>query len=355
MFGKRTKAEKPKKSKLRENIETIVSAILIALLVRIFIIEAYEIPTGSMIPTLIEGDRLLVNKFVYGVRIPILGWKLPAFSNPERGDITVFHFPKYRSDGWPKELLDLVTFGVFRLTNNHQNPKNFIKRTVATPGDILKFQDQKLTVNGKELSYTVNINSNLKKRILDIHNTHKPNSHRHVDVPKDKVYYSVKQKRIIGYQKEFLLSEKIDDLEHIIQVYNTEFSNENFSFLYIPKKGDVIEIRLDKSVKQVFFKVNNKDIGSLDYVDFAGHIADFYSPLVSPQNKSWYKKNRSWYKKIEKEPVTIHVDADYYFMMGDNRDNSHDSRFWGMVHEKYIIGTPLVIYWPFDRFGYSPD
>ncbi|HEO64733.1 MAG TPA: signal peptidase I, partial [Spirochaetes bacterium] len=173
---------KKRKSKLRENIETILSAILIALLIRIFLVEAYKIPSGSMIPTLIAGDHLLVNKFIYGVRIPIIGYKLPGFTSPKRGDIVVFHYPKYISRGWHREFVDLITFGIFGLTNTPLDPKNFIKRLIAIPGDIYSFDGDRDQITIKEngsdniyhdvpFTYSKNItNTSLSEKVLKINN-----------------------------------------------------------------------------------------------------------------------------------------------------------------------------------------
>ncbi len=116
--------------------------------------------------------------------------------------------------------------------------------------------------------------------------------------------------------------------------------------LYIPKKGDILQIRLNKNDNKVIFQVNKKDISSIDYVDFAGHLADFYTPLVS-------SRNRNWHEEIIQKPITISVDNNYYFLVGDNRDNSHDSRTWGFVPENLIVGKPSSIYWPIKRMGFD--
>lgn len=140
-----------KKSVIREYIELILSAILIALVVRVLIIEAYKIPTESMVPSLIKDDHLLVNKFVYGVKIPITGWKLPAITNPENGEVVVFQNPRYVSPGWELEFLNLITFGQLELDNTQSNPKNFIKRTIGTPGDTIIYTNHQITLNGEDL------------------------------------------------------------------------------------------------------------------------------------------------------------------------------------------------------------
>ena len=83
-----------KKPVIYEWLESAVIAFILAMIIRAFIIQAFKIPTGSMRPTLLEGDAILVNKFIYGARVPFLGWQLPALRQPKRGDVVVFIFPK---------------------------------------------------------------------------------------------------------------------------------------------------------------------------------------------------------------------------------------------------------------------
>ncbi len=112
-----------KKSAWRENIEAILIAIVIALFIRTFIIQAFKIPSGSMLETLQIGDQILVNKFIYGVKIPFTDGKtLIPVKNPERNDIVVFKYPEDPS-------------------------KDYIKRVIAVAGDTLELVNKKLYVN----------------------------------------------------------------------------------------------------------------------------------------------------------------------------------------------------------------
>ena len=119
-----TKDEKPK-SKLKEYIESIIIAILIALFIRTFIICAYKIPSRSMVPTLLVGDHILVNKFIYGVKIPLLRRTIIPFREPKRGEIVVFIFPNDRS-------------------------KDFIKRVIGVGGDKIEIKNKKIFINDLE-------------------------------------------------------------------------------------------------------------------------------------------------------------------------------------------------------------
>ena len=116
----------PNKSTLREWTEAIVIAILLALFIRAFVVQAFKIPSGSMKTTLLIGDHILVNKFVYGIKVPVIDKEIVRFSNPDRGDIVVFRYPVDPS-------------------------KDFIKRVIGLPGDSIKIHDKKVFVNGQPL------------------------------------------------------------------------------------------------------------------------------------------------------------------------------------------------------------
>jgi signal peptidase I len=114
------------KSTFREYVEAIGMALLLALFIRTFIVQAFKIPSGSMIPTLQIGDHILVNKLAYGVRIPFWEQYVVDFSRVERGDVVVFVFPEDRS-------------------------KDFIKRVIGVPGDSVEIRGKKVYVNGKQI------------------------------------------------------------------------------------------------------------------------------------------------------------------------------------------------------------
>ncbi len=112
------------KSRLRENVEAILLAILLALFIRTFVVQAFKIPSGSMEDTLLIGDHILVNKFIYGVRMPFSNKTIVPVAEPKRGDIVVFKFP--------------------------QDPKmDFIKRVVGIPGDTVECRNKVVYVNGE--------------------------------------------------------------------------------------------------------------------------------------------------------------------------------------------------------------
>lgn len=151
---------KSKKRLLWEYTEAIITALILALVIRAYIIQAFKIPSGSMIPTLLIGDHILVNKFLYGTKIPFTDKKILMFRKPEKGDIIVFKYP--------------------------ENPqKDFIKRVVATEGDVIEERNKIVYINGQAVieSYAHHYDSSLRLNGLDPRDNFGP-----IVVPKDKVF-----------------------------------------------------------------------------------------------------------------------------------------------------------------------
>jgi signal peptidase I len=134
MAGNNSKSKNKSKSKIQEYIEAIIIAILIAVFIRTFIIQAFKIPSRSMVPTLLVGDHLLVNKFIYGVKIPYFRKTIIPFTDLQRGDIVVFIYPNDRT-------------------------KDFIKRVIGIGGDTIEINNKKIFINGKGYTDTFGIYS----------------------------------------------------------------------------------------------------------------------------------------------------------------------------------------------------
>jgi len=263
-----------KKTLLREYLEVILITILVAFCIKIFVMDAYRIPTGSMENTLVAGDYILVNKFLYGpstprtlpltnVKIPHV--RLPGFKSPDRGDVIVFQFPGERDEIAPDDNL------------------NYIKRAVGLPGDSVKIRDREVFVNGKlfpKLSTQRDANRSLK--------------------PKGR-----------------------NDLR--IFPTGAPYNEDNYGPIYVPKRGDTITVTKD-NIKQweIFLQ------------------RDGAAVAVLPDGS--IKLNGEITSKYE-------IQRNYYFTLGDNRDNSLDSRFWGFVPEENIIGKALMIYWSWHKEG----
>ena len=123
MEAKISKSQIKKKGVIREYAEAAVIAVILALLIRTFVVQAFKIPSGSMEPTLLVGDHILVNKFIYGVKIPFIRNTLIPISKPQRDDVIVFIYP-------------------------HDTSKDYIKRVVGLPGDRIEIFDRKINING---------------------------------------------------------------------------------------------------------------------------------------------------------------------------------------------------------------
>lgn len=216
--------------------ETVFSAVLLAATIMYFVVQAFKIPSGSMENTLLIGDHLFVNKFIYGLRIPFTDKRLFNFRGVKHGDIMVFQFP----DQDPRDIH----------CGSVQYHRDFIKRVIGVPGDKIEVKAGQVYVNGSPL-------------------TNEPYAH-----------YSDGQMR----QPE---SVRAFDLSH-----------EKYQQLWQTHQLD----------------------GVLQDVQ-----RDFFGPVTVP--------------------------AGQYFMMGDNRDRSCDSRYWGPVPDKDVRGKAWFIYWPPSRMG----
>lgn len=184
------------KSKTREYAESILWAVVLAMIIRTCVVQSFKIPSGSMEDTLVIGDCLLVNKFIYGIKVPFTDLRLPRLRAPERGDVIVFRYPEDRS-------------------------KDFIKRLIGVPGDRIQVRDKRVYVNGSLYQ--------------NPHEMHK-------------------------------------------------------------------------------------------------------DPQIMPRELN---------QRDNFGPVTVPANA--YFVMGDNRDNSYDSRFWGFVPKADLVGRAFIKYWSWDQ------
>ncbi|HCL55385.1 MAG TPA: hypothetical protein DHW82_00010 [Spirochaetia bacterium] len=350
MLGYEKHVSETRWDKIKKNLKGIGVTLLIAMAVRVFLIEPYKIPTKSMYPNIITGDMMMANKFWYGVHIPIINLKLPAFSSPSHGDIVLFQTPTYRSPGVLIELLNFSTFGLFNLDNTADNPKYFVKRTVGIPGDTLTIFDPATTV----FSYQIKINDEAAKiKAISPENINTPDKN--------------------GF---LFYEENLKNHIFVIQYQEKNYSmRDNFmpkgiqGTFYIPKEDDQIEFIMLETHDNIGALVQSRKDG-VDYIDI--HPMDRIKMIIKNEDfqkeiitngyiiKRFYSlyhmsnsilSSDELFSLINEGKLKKEISEDYYFVMGDNRDNSKDSRFWGFLPGRMIIGLPLFRYYPMNRFG----
>ncbi len=208
--------------------------ILIVFLLRSFLVEPFKIPSGSMIPTLLIGDFILVNKYIYGIRLPVLNLKVVEIDKPKRGDVMVFRYPA-----------DLAL--------------DYIKRVVGLPGDRVEYRDKRLSINGK----------------------------------------AVPRRTLADYESRERLQ-------------------------YFPRYAESFE------------GAEHDIILEKDAPGFVGRGMDFRQSGNCDYNSGG---------------LVCSVPPGHYFVMGDNRDNSSDSRVWGFVPDENIVGKAFFIWLNLGELG----
>jgi signal peptidase I len=214
--------------------------IAVVFVLRSFLFEPFKIPSGSMIPTLLVGDLILVNKYHYGVRLPVINLKITEGNPVQRGDVMVFRYP-------PKPSLD------------------YIKRVIGVPGDEVAYLNKQLTINGQPVS----------------------------KAPRTDFFDEDSMRYITQFEEKLPLGTQASEMSGV--------RSHNL--------------------------LNDKD-----------------RPSFIPGTDDFAFKENCHYTV---EGVTCKVPAGHYFMMGDNRDNSLDSRYWGFVPEKNIVGKAFFVWMNF--------
>jgi len=270
--GKKTPVVKTAQQKFWEFWKNLLFAAVAALIIKTFLVETSRVPTGSMEKTIWVGDFLFVNKFIYGsssprnipfTNITLPYFQMPAIREPKRGDIVVFEFPGDKDELAPVEI------------------SNYVKRCIGIPGDTVVVVDKVVFVNGKEAP--------------------RPSQ--------------------IQYMNNYVTPKGIANPRIFPQGSN--FNEDNYGPVAIPKKGDVINLTLD-NIEQWRTIIDR----------------EFGKRVVTVEGNQIM---------IEGKPVNSYtLKQDYFFMMGDNRDDSLDSRFWGFVPRDKIVGEALMIYWSWD-------
>ena len=312
------------KRKLISETKAIVFIVLTVLLVKVTVLEAYIVPTGSMENTIMTGDFLIGSRFVYGMRTPDwigipytdIGFfipyiKFPEFKIPTTGDVLIFKYPR---DKFVK----------------------YVKRCVAGPGDTLLVQEKKLYVNGVE-----------------------------VPMWKNGKYLTAPMQKNFRQSDIFLSSE-------------TNINKDNIGPIYVPKSGDVFQIHEETNWRfllpiilmegytatlksnEVEYEFTLQDPNELFRRKGKDDVYENYfpkGPLLTPWSKA-IKDEDFQFLVIDGIPASewkeYKVSQNYYWVMGDNRDNSLDSRYWGYIPENNILGEALFTYFSLDLDSWTP-
>lgn len=270
----------------KETIKSYTYLIIGVILLKWFVVEAYKIPTGSMEKTLQVGDFLLVNKFVWGVRTP--DWIGIPYT--EIG----FYLPWSRIETFAMPKSGDITVFRYPLFQD----LNYVKRCVAGPGQTMNYQNKILEVDGKPFSESPSYQT-MAYRTLE-------KNYRQSDVV---------QTRLSAWNKDYFGPLRIPQKGDTLTINSDNF--ELYGLIYFHEKQYRLNIPFERENRY----------GRPQVVNWR------YEPIV-----------RRLRAKINKKPITLVLKHDYYFMMGDNRDNSSDARYWGFTPDYLIVGKPLVIY-----------
>lgn len=344
--AKKTSGKKEEKKGAREWVDAIIFAVIAATLIRMFLIEAFTIPTPSMEKSLLVGDYLFVSKISYGSKTPNTPLSFPfshhtlPFTESTKSYLEWIKLPYYRLPGYTRiKNNDIVVFNYpmedFRPVDKREN---YIKRCVAIPGDTLQVINKQLFINGKEaempgrMQYTYDVktdgNSFNPKILKKIHVTEGGKISNRGDyrfsltseaAEKIKKFVNVRQVKAVCEPKKSY-ADYIFPFDPYFQ-----FNKDNFGPIVIPQKGKTINLT-----------IKNLPI---------------YKRLISiyEDNELEVRDEKIY---INGEVTTAYTfKMDYYFMMGDNRDNSADSRFWGFVPEDHIVGKAVLIWFSVDKNG----
>ncbi|GAB1445513.1 signal peptidase I [Flammeovirgaceae bacterium] len=355
-LGKLSELKEVKKSAASEWTEAIAFAVVAATLIRWLIMEAYTIPTPSMENSLLVGDFLFVSKFHYGTRTPrtplqvplthqkiwftdlpsysdwvqLPQYRLPGISKVHRSDVVVFNVP-------PKELNDGIDYPVDLKTN-------YIKRCVGISGDVLSVVNKQVIVNGEplpnppdmEYSYLVTAKDEINERNLN---------NLGID-PEDYTFLGRPEEGKAVYQMFLTLkmADEISKLSYILSVADDYRMGGNADPRIFPKSK--------------YSRWNADDYGPLTIPKegMTIHINDstlaFYGNTIKLYDHNDNVVLTDSTLTIDGQPIKQYTfKQNYYFMMGDNRHNSLDSRFWGFVPEDHIVGKAFFIWLSINKYG----
>jgi len=360
------------KSKWKEWADALIFALVVSTIIKIFIFQLYAIPTGSLEKTMLIGDRLFVSKLSYGPKMPntpisfplvhnvlpftkktnsYVEWikwpykRIAGFGKIERDDIVVFNFPvgdtilvgNENPDyyEWIRQFGRKVIYENYEIKSRPLDKKeNFVKRCVAIPGDTLTIVDTKVYINGKAQPNYKGIQYNYIVKTTD--GIINPKAFDRMGIYKKDANYDAANAQyhipltdeMVSKLKQFPSLEKLEKnivpkgkYEAHIFPHNPKFvwNNDNFGPLVIPKKGMTIKLTEDNLI--------------------------LYRRVINVYDENNYEEKNGNVFIDGKQVKEYTFKQNYYWMMGDNRHNSADSRAWGFVPENHIVGKPVMVFY----------
>ena len=366
-FWKKRYKEGEKPSSWNEWLDAIIFALIAVTIINTFLFQAFKIPSSSMESSLYTGDHLFVSKLTYGPRIPqtpltipfthntIFGKesystliqnkyrRLKGFREVRRGDCVVFGFPNgdtvlrqnptldyheiVRKFG--QESVDMLGETIVRPMDKKEH---YVKRCVAIPGDTLEVRDGLVWINGEQ--QTVYPGIQLSYAVFTDGKKINAKTLEKLDIPASKAYFDP---MMPGYPALPLTAEKLEEVKALSNVVRVQAN---------------LLTDAEEAVKEIF-----------PYSPKTGWTRDYFGPLWIPakgatvqltqDNVALYERIISVYEGGDLQQAlregSYTFKQDYYFMMGDNRHDSADSRFWGFVPEDHIVGRPAVIWLSLDK------
>ncbi|WP_199140246.1 signal peptidase I [Pedobacter sp. ASV12] len=379
-FWKKNKGTEPKKkkSKAREWTDAIIFAVVAATIIRVFFIEAYTIPSGSMERSLLVGDFLFVSKVNYGARIPMtpiafpfahhtmpltgtkaywdgVQWKyrrLPGFQDVKRNDVVVFNFPEGDTvalENQNASYYDLVRNSSWKEVNSQytitsrpvDKRENYIKRCIAIAGDVVSMKNGIANVNGKDeplkntgmMPYLVKFKSpEVNMQVLEklgfatneITPTPAPNT-----FSVNASALMIDELRKLDFVESAMMDPALPTDTELGGIFphdpNRNWNRDNFGPIKVPAKGWTVQ--LDSNTMPLYYRA----------------IRTYEGNTVEKSGNDWLING--------KKATSYTFKMNYYWMMGDNRHNSADSRYWGFVPEDHVVGKALFIWMSFDSSG----
>lgn len=337
----------------RKNFKEIFSAVIIVVVLNLLLVQNYLIPTGSMRPRLREGDRLFANRFVYGVKLPFTdgyeGLRLPKFKYPTRGDIVVFRAPPSAYAGCndepiiypPSPVVQALKGPVFVLT---ASPLSFDPRILLADklGEVLTKNAHPDFVDGATHAAPANTLFGFKGCDLDPRKEYVKRviglGGETLQILNKRVYFVLSITNNDGSVSNMLKPMTNDVWGKFLNDQYASPYGDNYGPVYIPKVGDVIRL--------------SKNTPNAVYTNLDSYTVAINGEEVTSTIKIWYWMNLYGQFGKGQDVLEYKVKTPYYFVLGDNRNASCDSRYWGLVHYRFIKGQPMVMYWPYERaFG----